>query len=93
LIDRATIRGQISFLLLRAWASRRATNFSQHPTFEPPDAAANETIDKMRSTGGLKAFSRAFKEARKADPLIRYFDYIHARKTAMLEALAVEAIG
>ena len=53
----------------------------------------NETIDKMRSTGGLKAFNRAFKEARKADPLIRYFDYIHARKTAMLEALAVEAIG
>jgi hypothetical protein len=35
----------------------------------------NETIDKMRSTGGLKAFNRAFKAARKADQLIRYFDY------------------
>jgi hypothetical protein len=51
-------------------------------------AAVNETIDKMGSTGDLKAFNRAFKDARKVDPAIRYFDYIHARKAAMLEALA-----
>jgi hypothetical protein len=50
--------------------------------------AVNETIDKMGSTGELKAFNRAFKEARKVDPAIRYFDYIHAQKAAMLEALA-----
>jgi hypothetical protein len=37
-------------------------------------AAVNETIDKMGSTGELKAFNRAFKKARKVDP-IRYFDY------------------
>jgi hypothetical protein len=49
--------------------------------------AVNDTIDKMGSTGELKAF----KEARKVDPSIRYFDYIHARKAAMLEALAREA--
>jgi len=51
-------------------------------------AAVNETGDKMGSTGELKAFT--FKEARKVDPAIRDFDYIHARKTAMLEALARE---
>ena len=56
-----------------------------------PVAAVNETIDKMGSTGELKAFNRAFKNARKVDPGIRYFDYIHARKAAMLEALAREA--
>jgi hypothetical protein len=54
-------------------------------------SAVNETIDKMGSTGELKAFNRAFKEARKVDPAIRYFDYIHARKAAMLEGLAREA--
>lgn len=43
----------------------------------------NETIDKMGSTVELKAFNRAFKDARKVDPTIRYFDYIHARKAAM----------
>jgi hypothetical protein len=51
-------------------------------------AAVNETIDKMGSTGEIKAFNRAFKEARRVDPSIRYFDYLHARKAAMLEALA-----
>jgi hypothetical protein len=51
-------------------------------------AAVNDTIDKRGSTGELKAFNRAFKDARKVDPGIRYFDYIHARKAAMLEALA-----
>jgi hypothetical protein len=54
-------------------------------------AAVNDTIDKMGSTGELKAFNRAFKEGRRVDPSIRYFDYIHARKAAMLEALAREA--
>jgi hypothetical protein len=34
----------------------------------------------MGSTGELKAFNRAFKEARGADPSIRYIDYLEARK-------------
>jgi hypothetical protein len=49
-------------------------------------AAVTDTIDKMGSTGELKAFNSAFKEARGLDPTIRYFDYIYARKAAMLEA-------
>ena len=42
----------------------------------------NDTIDKMASTGELRKFNRAFKEARAVDPSIRYFDYIHARNGA-----------
>jgi hypothetical protein len=49
--------------------------------------AVNEIIDKTGSTGELKAFNRACNEARKVDPAIQYFDYILARKVAMLEAL------
>lgn len=51
-------------------------------------AAVNDAIDKMASTGELKAFNRALKEARTVDPTIRYFDYLEAKKAAMLEALA-----
>jgi hypothetical protein len=51
-------------------------------------AVVNDTIDKMGSTS-LRPLTA--KEARKVDPAIRYFDYIHARKAAMLEALAREA--
>jgi hypothetical protein len=46
--------------------------------------AVNEMIDKMGSTGEFKAFNRAFMEVRKVDRAVRYFDYIHARKAAML---------
>ncbi|OCK61510.1 hypothetical protein [Bradyrhizobium sp. LMTR 3] len=53
--------------------------------------AVNEAIDKMGATGELKAFNRAFKDARNVDPSIRYFDYLHARKASMLEAMAREA--
>jgi hypothetical protein len=53
----------------------------------------NEAIEKMGSTGELKAFNRAFKEARKAEPGIRYFDYLEARKAAMLEAMAGSSSG
>jgi hypothetical protein len=48
----------------------------------------NDTIDKMASTGELREFNRAFKEARAVDPSIRYVDYLEARKASMLEALA-----
>jgi hypothetical protein len=51
-------------------------------------AAVNDTIDKMGSTGELKAFNRAFKQARAIDPTIKYEAYLQARKAAMLEALA-----
>jgi hypothetical protein len=42
--------------------------------------AVNETIAQMGSTGGLKALNRAFKEARKVAPTIRYFDSTPGRR-------------
>jgi hypothetical protein len=55
--------------------------------------AVNDTIDKMGLTGKLKAFNRALsKKPGGSNPTIRYFDYIHARKAGMLEALAKEAM-
>jgi hypothetical protein len=44
--------------------------------------AVNDTIDKIGSTGGLKAFNRGSE----VDPSIRYFNYIQPRKAAMLKA-------
>ena len=52
--------------------------------------AVNDAIDRMQHTGGMKDLNRAFKAARKVDPSLRYFDYLHAHKAAMLEALARE---
>lgn len=54
-------------------------------------AAVNQAIDAMAERGELREFNAAFKEARKVDPSIRYQDYLHARKAAMLEAMAREA--
>ena len=55
-------------------------------------AAVNDAIERMSASGDLRDLNQAFKEARKVDPSIRYFDYIYARKAAMLEALAREAV-
>jgi hypothetical protein len=67
--------------------------FSGNPWRSKAVVAVNNTTDKMGSAGELREFNRAFKDARKVDPAIRYFDYIHARKAAMLEALARTSLG
>lgn len=54
-------------------------------------AVVNATIDRLEASGGMKEFNAAFKAARKVQPGIRYQDYLHARKAAMLEAIAREA--
>ena len=51
-------------------------------------AVVNEIIEKMGSTGELQDLNAKFKAARKADPSVKYSDYVEARKAAMLEALA-----
>ena len=55
--------------------------------------AVNAAIERLQSTGGLSDINRAFKAARKEMPSLRYFDYLHAHKAAMLEALARGAAG
>jgi hypothetical protein len=51
-------------------------------------ATVNQSIEKTGAAGELRDINRAFKEARKVDPSIRYVDYLEARKAGMLEALA-----
>ena len=51
-------------------------------------AAVNGAIERMSASGDLRDLNQAFKEARKADPSVRYVEYLEARKAAMLEALA-----
>ncbi|MGY3413416.1 hypothetical protein ACVWZV_009583 [Bradyrhizobium sp. GM5.1] len=46
--------------------------------------------DREDGGGELFEFNAAFKAARKVHPTIRYQDYLHARKAAMLEAAARE---
>lgn len=50
--------------------------------------AVSETIAKMQHSGGMKGFNRDFKAARKVNPALRYHDFLHDRKAAMLAAMA-----
>jgi hypothetical protein len=42
----------------------------------------------MQRTGGMKEMNRKFKAARKAGTVLRYHDFLHAKKLTMLEAIA-----
>jgi hypothetical protein len=55
-------------------------------------ATVDETFEKAASAGELRELNRAFREARVANPSVRYVDYLDARKAAMLEAIATEAV-
>jgi hypothetical protein len=48
----------------------------------------NDTLHRMQHNGGMKGLNAAFKAARKVDRSLRYYDYLHAQKAAMREALA-----
>lgn len=50
-------------------------------------------IAEMQRSGDLKDLNRDFKAARLADPTLRYHDYLHGRKAALLEALAIKSSG
>jgi hypothetical protein len=52
-------------------------------------ATVNETFEKAASNGELREMNAPFKAARAVDPSMRYQDFVHAKKTAMLEALAL----
>jgi hypothetical protein len=56
-------------------------------------AAVNGAIERMSASGDLRDLNQSFKEARKADPSVRYVEYLEARKAAMLEALAQGTAG
>jgi len=48
----------------------------------------NQRIADLQKTGGMKEMNAEFKAARKAGTVIRYHDFLHAKKMAMLEAIA-----
>jgi hypothetical protein len=52
-------------------------------------------VDKTlsASTDDLRELNAAFKKARKAEPSMRYVDYLEVRKAATLEALAQNALA
>lgn len=52
-------------------------------------ATVNRAIETMKASGQLADFNRDFKAARKVDRTLRFHDYLHARKAAMLEAIAM----
>jgi hypothetical protein len=53
----------------------------------------NEALDRMKENGDLRELNQAFKVARAADPALRYGNFLHARKAAMLEAIAMKSPG
>jgi hypothetical protein len=55
-------------------------------------ATVDEAFEKAASAGELRELNRAFKQARAVNPSVRYVDYLDARKAAMLEAIAAEAV-
>jgi hypothetical protein len=48
----------------------------------------NQRIEDLQKTGGMKEMNIESKTARKAGTFVRYHDFLHAKKMAMLEAIA-----
>jgi hypothetical protein len=51
-------------------------------------AAVNQRMADLQKTGGMTELNAEFKAARKAGTIVRYQDFLHAKKMAMLEAIA-----
>lgn len=54
-------------------------------------ATVEEMMDAMKQNGELREMNSAFKEARSADPKLRYADFLYAKKAALLTAFAQQA--
>jgi hypothetical protein len=48
----------------------------------------NDRITELQRTGGLRDVNAEFKHARKAGTFVRYHDFLHTKKMAMVEAIA-----
>lgn len=51
----------------------------------------NALIADLQRTGGMRDINAAYKAARKDDPGLRYQDFLHSQKEAMLTKMAREA--
>jgi len=77
---------------LRSVATDCGVGLTPHPTVIQRALAAVETVDQkiadLQKNGGMKEMNAEFKAARKAGTFVRYQDFLHAKKMAMLEAIA-----
>jgi hypothetical protein len=48
----------------------------------------NQRIADLQKNGGMKELNAEFKAERKAVTIVRYHDFLNAKKMAMLEAIA-----
>jgi hypothetical protein len=72
-------------------AAGLSIGLTKHTTAVDRARAAVATVNKAMEVMADQGELREFKAARKVDPAIRYQDYLHSRKAAMLEAIAREA--
>jgi hypothetical protein len=89
----ATVTGQaVALAVLHSAAADCGVGLTPYETVIQRALAAVETVNQriadLQKTGGMKEMNREFKSARKAGTVVRYHDFLHAKKLAMLEAIA-----
>jgi hypothetical protein len=85
--------GQVGALAaVREAAADLGIGLTPHETVIRRAFAAVQVVDdqitELQRNGGMKEMNREFKAARKAGTVLRYHDFLHAKKLAMLEAIA-----
>jgi hypothetical protein len=77
---------------LRSAAAELGIGLTPHETVIRRAFAAVQMVDdqiiELQRTGGMKELNAEFKVARKAGAVLRYQDFLHAKKMAMLEGIA-----
>lgn len=75
-------------------AGLRGIGVTPHEVVVARAMAAVETVNARiaaaQLNGAMRQINRKFKEARKADPGLRYHDFLHGHKETLLEAMAWE---
>jgi hypothetical protein len=81
--------------LLRAVAADCGVGLTPHRTVIQRALGAVETVNQriadLQKNGDMRELNAEFKAARKAGTVARYHDFLHAKKVAMLEAIARRA--
>jgi hypothetical protein len=77
--------------VLRSVAADCGVGLTPHQAVIQRAFAAVETVNQrmaaLQKTGGMRDMNHEFKAARKAGMIVRYQDFLHAKKLAMLEAI------
>jgi hypothetical protein len=77
---------------LRSAAAELGIGLTLHETVIRRAFAAVQVVDdqviELQRTGGMKELNAEFKAARKAGAVLRYQDFLHAKKLVMLEGIA-----